>query len=219
MDVTTLEARPRRIFGKQCRYLRRGGITPANLYGAGMQSLAIQVDSRELSHILSTTSRNTPVQIAIMGEEGPRTAFIWRTQRHPLTGDVQHVDLYHVEATHRMRAEVPLLLTGVDPDLEKFDKRVLQYLQAVTVETLPLDLPTEIPVDCSGLTAVDEEVKVSDLAISDKLTLLTDLEVVIAKVGVITILAEPEVVEEGAEGAAGEQAQPEAEETKEEAEE
>ena len=213
MDVITLEARPRRIFGKQCRYLRRGGITPANLYGAGMRSLAIQVDSRELRHILATTSRNTPVQIAIMGEEGPRTAFIWRAQRHPLSGDVLHIDLYHVEATHRMRTEVPLVLTGVDPDLEKFGKRVLQYLHAVTVETLPLDLPTEITVDCSGLTEIDEEVKVSDLAISDKLTLLTAPEDVIAKVATITMLAE-------AEGAEAEEAQaePGAEEKKEETE-
>ena len=91
-----------------------------------------------------------------------------------------------------MRARVPLVLSGVDADLEKFDKRVTQQLDAVEVETLPLDLPTEIDVDCSALTEIDDEVKVGSLTISDKVLLLTDPDTVVAKVSAIVILAEPE---------------------------
>ena len=192
MNTTVLEARPRSILGKKSRFLRRAGITPANLYGASIDSIAIQLDTHALHHILATTSRNTPVQIAVLGEEENRTAFIWEVQRHPLTDAILHVDLYHVEATRRMRARVPLVLSGVDADLEKFDKRVTQQLDAVEVETLPLDLPTEIDVDCSALTEIDDEVKVGSLTISDKVLLLTDPDTVVAKVSAIVILAEPE---------------------------
>jgi len=210
MDSTTLEARPRKIFGKKCRYLRRGGITPANLYGAGLESIAVQVDSKTLNSLLAITSRNTPVQLSILGESAPRTAFIWSTQRHPLSGDVLHVDLYHVEATHRMRAQVPLLLENVNPDLEKFDLRVTQLQATVEIETLPLDLPTEILVDGSKLQKLDDEIKVAALTISDKVDLLTDPDNVVARVTAIRVLTAREV-EEGA-GVEGAEAEASAEE-------
>ena len=209
MDVVSLESRPRALLGKKCRYLRRSGITPANLYGAGVESIAIQIDSRALQQVMATTSRNTPVQISILGEAEPRTAFIWKTQRDPITDQVLHIDLYHVEATRRMRADVPLVLVGVDPDLEKLDKRVTQFINSVSVETLPLDLPTSFEVDCSALNEIDDEVRLASVAISDKVTLLTDPEGVIARVTVITVLAEPEPEEEEGEAAApGEEAAP-----------
>ncbi len=209
MDVVSLESRPRALLGKKCRYLRRSGITPANLYGAGVESIAIQIDSRALQQVMATTSRNTPVQISILGEAEPRTAFIWKTQRDPITDQVLHIDLYHVEATRRMRADVPLVLVGVDPDLEKLDKRVTQFINSVSVETLPLDLPTSFEVDCSALNEIDDEVRLASVAISDKVTLLTDPEGVIARVTGITVLAEPEPEEEEGEAAApGEEAAP-----------
>lgn len=208
MDLTKLEARPRKIFGKKCRYLRRSGITPANLYGAGFESVAVQVDSKELSLLLSTTSRNTPVQLSILGESEPRPAFIWGTQRDPLSGNVLHVDLYHVDVSRRMRAQVPLALENVSPDLEKFDRRLTQLQASIEVETLPLDLPASISVDCSSLTELDDEIKVIQLQISGKVDLLTEPDAVVARVTAIRVIAESEPglgaegeIEEGVEEA------------------
>ena len=83
MAITTLTASPRALFGKRSRYLRRAGITPANLYGAGIDSTALQVDSKTLVRTIVHTTRNTPVSLQIEGEADPRTIFIWSVQRDP----------------------------------------------------------------------------------------------------------------------------------------
>lgn len=188
----SLEARPRSLSGKKCRFLRRAGFTPANIYGASIESIPVQVGTKEVLDLLRSTSRNTPVKVSIKGEDQARIAFIWKVQREPVTGAVVHIDFYHVEAGHRMRAQVPLVLVNVDPNLEKLDRRINTMLHLIEVETLPEDLPTQINVDASTLKEVDDEVKVRDLNIGDKVHILTPGELGIAKVVGIAEVVEEE---------------------------
>lgn len=206
MATITLTASPRAILGKRSRYLRRAGITPANLYGAGIDSTALQVDTRHLINTIVQTTKNTPVSLQIEGEAEARTVFLWRVQRDPLTEDVLHVDLFHVEATRTMRATVPIYLDNVDPDLEKFSKRVNQLLNEVEVETLPMDLPEEIRLDGAQLQELDDEIKVEAIDLGDKVTVLTDPDLIIAKVFeyIERVEEEEEEVLEGEEGEEGE---------------
>jgi large subunit ribosomal protein L25 len=200
MNRTALEARPRRVFGKKTRFLRRAGYLPANLYGASIESVPMVVETKEIVRILTTTSKNTPLQLTIAGEGQARTAFVWGVQREPVTGALVHVDFYHVEAGHRMRAEVPLVLVNVHPDLEKLDRRINFMLHNVEVETLPEDLPTQIEVDATTLVEVDSEIRVKDLKISDKVHILTSGDQPVAKV--VGIVEEAEPAEPGAAAAA-----------------
>jgi large subunit ribosomal protein L25 len=191
-----LDVHPRAIFGKKVRFLRRAGFTPANLYGASIESIPVQVATKDLKDILRTTSRNTPLKVAVKGEAETRTAFVWAVQREPVTGDVLHVDFYHVEAGHRMRAQVPLVLINVDPNLEKLDRRINVMRTLIEVETLPEDLPTQIEVDATSLKEIDDEVKVRDLKISERVQVLTPAEFGIAKI--VGIVEEVEEVVPGA---------------------
>jgi len=204
-DQPTLAVRPRALKGKKSRFLRRAGITPANLYGAGLESVALQAEARELVRTIATTSRNTAIELRVHGEASPRTAFIWKIQRHPVSEEILHVDFYHVEATRTMRTSVPVVLENIDPDLEKFAKRVTQYIQMVEVESLPADLPTSIASDASGLQELEDSLKVAGLAVSDAVTILTDPEGLVARVTAIV-----ETAEEEAAVPAGEAAAPEA---------
>ena len=211
MAITTLTASPRALFGKRARYLRRAGITPANLYGAGIDSTALQVDTKDLVRTIVHTTRNTPVSLQIEGEADPRTVFIWSVQRDPLTENVIHVDFFHVEATRTMRATVPIYLDNVDPELDKFSKRVNQLLSEVEVETLPMDLPEEIRLDGAPLQELDDEIKVSAIELGDRVTILTDPDLIVAKV--FELIERVEEEDEVAEGVAeGEEAAAEGEE-------
>ncbi len=202
MSQVSLAARTRALRRKNNRFLRRAGITPANLYGAGLDSIALQVDTKALIRVLAGTVRNTPISLQIAGEAQPRTAFIWSLQRDPLTEDLLHIDFYHVEATRTMRAKVPLVLEGVDPLLERFKKRVAQLLDALDVECLPGDLPPQLRVDVTALKELGDSVAVSAIAIDDKVTVLTDPSTVVAKV--MTIVEVKEKVEEAPVEAAAE---------------
>ncbi len=193
MALATLEVRKRALQKKSSRFLRRAGITPANLYGAGIESLPLQVDTKALLKTISTTVRNTPVELRIAGESQPRTAFIWSIQRDPLTENLVHVDFYHVEATRRMRATVPVTLVNVDPLLERLKLRVTRLVSALEVECFPGDLPPSVTVDAAKLQALNDSIAASALRLGDRVTVLTPAEATVAKV--LPIIEVKEIVE------------------------
>ena len=171
MSPASIEVRRRTLTGKQNRFLRRAGITPANLYGAGIESLSLQVETKALLKTLATTSRNTPIELRVFGDASPRTAFVWKIQRDPLSEQVVHADFYHVDPTRKMRTRVPLVLEHVSSTLEKLDLRVALILEHIEVESLPADLPAEFRLDTSNLLQLDDAIRVSDIPVSANVTI------------------------------------------------
>ncbi|MSQ25067.1 MAG: 50S ribosomal protein L25 [Dehalococcoidia bacterium] len=226
MSPVSIEVRRRAITGKHNRFLRRAGITPANLYGAGIESLSLQVETKALLKTLAATSRNTPIELRVVGDSSPKTAFIWKIQRDPVSEQVVHADFYHVDPSRKMRAFVPVILENISSTLEKLDFRVVLILERIEVESLPADLPAEFHLDASSLLHLDDALRVSDLPVIEKVTLHAEPNAYVARV--LRIIHKVEVVEtpvaeataavptagdeakKAAEAAAGEEGKPEA---------
>jgi large subunit ribosomal protein L25 len=87
-----------------------------------------------------------------------------------------------------------------------------QPLRELNVEALPLEVPEHIDLDVSHM-ALGDTLRLADIAIPEGVTLLDDLETVVATVTAPTREEEPEAVEgeEGIEGEAGETPEGEAE--------
>lgn len=178
---TELRVSPRQVLGKRVKQLRRQGLTPANIYGRGVESLAVQVATEELRHVLRTAGRNEIVYLRVDGEK-PRPTFIRQIQRHPLTDEILHVDFYQISLTEKVRLDVPLTLVGDAPAVSTYRGTLLHSLNSVTVEGLPGDIPSHIEVDVSGLTELEQAIHVGELSIPPGVTVLTDPELVVAKV-------------------------------------
>ena len=52
MDKIVLKAQKRELQGRKVSQLRKQGVTPANLYGKGIKSVALQFDAKILEKIL-----------------------------------------------------------------------------------------------------------------------------------------------------------------------
>ena len=193
MSPISVEVRRRTINGKHNRFLRRAGITPANLYGAGIESLSLQIETKALLKTLASTSRNTPVELRVAGDSAPKTAFIWKIQRDPVSEQVVHADFYHVDPNRKMRAVVPVILDNISSTLEKLDLRVALLLEHIEVESLPADLPAEFRLDASKLLQLEDALRVSDLQVSGKVTLHAEPNAYVARV--LRIIHKVEVVE------------------------
>jgi large subunit ribosomal protein L25 len=195
---------PRSVLGKRVRALRRGGLTPANVYGHGVESRALQIETVTLVRTLRALERNAILSLCIEGEKAPRPVMVRDIQRNPVSDRILHVDFYQVSLTEKMRADVPLLLTGKAPAVDDFGGILLQSLESITVEALPTDMPSHVEVDISLLSGIDSSLHVKDLVLDPKLHLLTDPEVVIAKVAAPRLAAEIAAEEEAAAAAAEE---------------
>jgi large subunit ribosomal protein L25 len=224
MPEFVVPAESRSESGKNAnRRLREKGLIPGILYGAKKETLAVSVSPKEIGTILkSAAGANTLFDLDLGGQR--RKVILKEYQREPLKGHILHADFYEVALDKMLEVKVHLELTGV-PVGVKTQGGVLDFVtRELEVECLPADIPEKITIDVSHLE-LNRHFRVSELKLSDKVTVLTEPDVVIAHVvmpraeeevapaaaaeAVAPDAAEPEVIKKGkavAEGEAGEAA-------------
>ncbi len=184
------------------RRLRVKGIVPAVIYNDKAEARSIQVNGHDFQMLMRGHS-NTSLLMTLDLDGVETKVLVREVQRHPVSGNLIHVDFYEVSMTKKMRVDIPLRLVG-EPAGVTLSGGVLQHLlRQVTVECLPADLVESIDVDVSAM-AVGQSLTVGDVAIDPKLTLITDKDVAVAtvteqKVEEEAAPAEGEAAAEGAE--------------------
>jgi large subunit ribosomal protein L25 len=222
---TELKVAPRDVLGKKVKALRRQGVTPANIYGSHVESQSIQLSTEELRHVIKTAGRNDIVYLRLDGDE-PRPTFVRDIQQNPVTDAILHVDFLQISLREKVRADVPLHLVGLAPAVDTLGGILMHGLDHVSVEALPTEVPSFIEVDVTSLEEINQALHVSDVPVPEGVTILTDVEQVIAKVAPPAVEPEPEVAEEeeavegeaAEEGAEGEDAEGKAEASESESE-
>ena len=210
METIQLQLEPRSAIRKGVRRLRHQGITPVHVYGRGLQPIAAQAESRTLQRAVAQAGRNTPVGITGLPEvSSAHPIFVREVQRDPISGSILHVDFFQVEATQRVEGEVPITIVGEAPAVRLLEGLLVQNLQALRVQCLPLDMPRELQVDVSGLKDFEMSIYVKELRVPSQVTVLSDPEELVVRVnpprraveGVEAAEEAPEAVaEEGEEG-------------------
>ncbi len=193
MEEITIDAQPRTVTGKQVRQLRRDGLVPAVVYGHRTEPFAVQIEERALRHILQRVGGNQLIRLRVGDGGAPRMVLLREVQREPVKRRPLHVDFYEVVMTERIRAEIPVRLTGESPLVRRGDGLLYRGVESVEVECLPSDLMAQIDIDVSQLVEIDQEITVGDLQLGEQYEVLSDLSEVLARV--IPVQQE-EVVEE-----------------------
>lgn len=200
MDQLPLQVQKRVVLGKGLKALRRAGFIPANLYGHGAESLALQVSGNVLQHALGKAGRNVLIALGIDGDS-PRLAMVRNVQHDPRTHRLLHVDFYAVMTTEKITAEVPLVIVGEAPAVTRHNGILINTLTHVEVECFPQDIPSSLEVDVSGLLEIDQAIHVKDIVVPPGVTLLADAEETVARVMPPRVLTAEEAAEAAVEKA------------------
>ena len=210
-DKITLKVENRDIFGKKVKALRKQGLTPGVVYGAGIEPLAIQADSREVARVYAAAGKHTPVQLS--GTKR-RIAMIKDAELHATkSGIVRHIAFHAVRADEPVVAEVPIRLTGIgDSPAERAGLIVLQAIEKVEVKALPMELPEALEVSIENLTNEGDRLTIGDIELPKGVELIdkddgregTDDDNVTVKDLVIANVYEPSALAAANEAAAGE---------------
>ena len=177
----SIDGQPRGEVGKRVRYLRRQGITPANLYGRGMESVSFQVETRELERIVYEGAKSALVNVSVGGEQ--YSALLRALQRHPVTRFPLHAEFFRVELDKLIQTQVPIHVVGEAPAARLPMALVSQIMHEITVECFPADIPPAIEVDLSPLVEIGDSIFVRDLATPDDATILAEPEQVVVRAG------------------------------------
>jgi len=198
MDRPVLIAEKRDVIGKKVSVLRREGKLPAVIYGKDFKSTPILLDLKETTKTLSTLTSSSLVTVDISGKK--HAALVRDSQKDFIRGNYLHIDFQAVSLTEKIRANVYIEIVGVAPAVKDFNGVVVNGLNELEVESLPEDLPEKLTVDISSLKQIGDGIFVKDLDLSEKVTVLSNLEDMVV---IITGAAPEEVEEEGLEEVEG----------------
>ncbi len=190
MKKLEIAAHPRDTFGKGTKVLRRTGITPAHLFGHGIESQALQVETAPLEKLLAEAGTSRVLSLSVDKHGKSVNVLVREIQRDAPSGQLLHVDFYELKATEKVRLEIPIHFVG-QPLAEKNKKGLLlENIRALEIECLPKDIPSTLEIEVSHLAEPGEAIHVKDLKHMKGVTILRDPEEVIAKI------EHPRVIEE-----------------------
>lgn len=190
MDTISLDVSSRDVLRKKVKALRRTGMVPLHLYGRGLPSRSLQADSSTVTKIVKQVGHNIPLYLNLEDTKEQDLVFVREIQHHPITNRILHVDFYRVDISQRVKGDVPITLLGEAPAVRIHHGILMQTLHVLSVECLPMEMPERIEIDISGLNELDQGIRVSDYAPGSGITVLSDSEELIVRVGA------PRVVEE-----------------------
>ena len=193
MAKLVLEAQERKETGRKVKRLRKQGILPANIYGNKVKSLAISVSLDDFKKIFKEAGETNVIELKV-GKD-PRPVLIHNLQVDPVSDIPIHADLLQVDLKVKVTAKIPVVLVGESPAEKQGLGIVVQYIDEVEVEALPMDLPEKFELDATKLENIDGQYQVKDLVYEkSKITVSDDPENVIAKIE--ESKKEEEIVEE-----------------------
>lgn len=172
--------------------LRASGRIPAVMYGAAVDdTTSLHVDARDLYHVLHTPAgMNVIVRLQLDGDEV--LAMPRELQRHPVRGDLFHVDFVTIDRDTLVRVEVPVRLQGGEkvaaPGV------VTHILHHIPIRVGPLDIPDQFELDVADME-IGDTLRVEEIDLPEGAEF--DIE---ADRTVVTITA-PTIVEEDEEEA------------------
>lgn len=207
-EKIVLKAQKRELKGKKVKQLRRQGLLPAVLYGAGVEPMALVLDAHDATLTLRDVAASTLLYVDVEGTEYP--VLVRERQRDVLKGNLLHVDFLAVSMSETIRTTITLVLVGESPIVKSGDAMLNTGVNEIDVEALPSALVNEIEVDVSVLTQPEQAIYVRDLKLPEGITVLTDGdELVVGTIAqyeapeeeeteeLMDMPAEPEVIERG----------------------
>jgi large subunit ribosomal protein L25 len=162
MEQVNLRGYTGRAHGsRESRRVRREGAVPAVVYGHGLEALPVAVDRRELYAVLHTEAGlNALINLQVNGDEYLTVAR--EVQRHPVRGDIIHLDFIRISLDEAIEAEVPVEFIGIPVGVREGKGIVETPSASVVVSALPANIPSHITLDITNLK-VGDSLRVSDL--------------------------------------------------------
>ncbi|WP_319408168.1 50S ribosomal protein L25/general stress protein Ctc [uncultured Desulfosarcina sp.] len=170
-----LKASQREAVGNgSSRVLRRDGKIPAILYGPNTEPIKLSIDKLELEPIFKSGAvAQKLLKLQIEGADDTRNVMIKEMQRHPVSHNLLHLDLYEVSMDHKIKVMVPVVTTGKCIGVEMGG--MLQLIRReLEVFCLPDRIPEKITIDITDLD-IGDSFHVEDLALEGEVEIPADV--------------------------------------------
>jgi large subunit ribosomal protein L25 len=194
-DTTKLVVESREVgSSRDARRLRGQGRVPGVVYGGEGDSVAVQVDARELRNALAHGGAVIDLQL---GGDKAQPVVVKEEQRDPVSGRLLHVDFLRVRLDRVIQATTVVELDGGEEAPGVKEGGVLeQVTREINIEALPTAIPDAVHLDVSEMN-INDTLTLAALTAPEGVTLLDDPEeTVLATLTPPRVEEEPEIEEE-----------------------
>jgi large subunit ribosomal protein L25 len=149
------------------RRLRREGMVPAIIYGAGRPPRALAFDqNRVIQQLENESFYSSILNIKVRGKS--QAAILKDVQRHPAKPQIMHMDFQRIVEDEEIKMLVPIHFLGEDvaPGVKQGGGKPQHMVTEVEVVCLPKHLPEYLDIDVSELE-LDEMLKLSDIKLPE----------------------------------------------------
>ena len=147
------------------RRLRRQGMVPAVIYGAGRDPRNLMFDHNKVLRQLEDPSFYSSILNVKVGEKS-RAAIVKDIQRHPSKKQIIHIDLQRIVEDEQIKMQIPIHYLGEEDavGVKIGGGTVTKIMTELEISCLPKDLPEFLEVDISELE-LDQMLNVSDISL------------------------------------------------------
>lgn len=181
MQREKFKVEKRTVVGKKVRKIRKEGLLPTNIYGKDFKSVACQLPLKEFKNVYKKVHETGLVDLNFDSQTLP--VLIHNVQFDPRDHEILHADFYKVDLKEKIKANIPVV--SIDESPAVIDKKglLLQIVSELEVEALPTDLPEKLEVSIANLKEVGEEILASSIKAPSGVTILTDPNKIVLKIG------------------------------------
>jgi large subunit ribosomal protein L25 len=181
MENLKLEAQ-KRDKNENVKFLIKTGLVPAVVYGPHLKiNKLIKVKINELKKVVAAAGESSLIDLIVDGKKEGKV-LIKEEQRDPVKDSLIHADLYEVDMTKEISAEIPLHFIGESKAVKELSGVLIRSINEIEVKCLPANLVNHIDVDISSLNTFSDVIKIHDLKLPAGIKLVRETDDVVATV-------------------------------------
>ncbi|GAG35264.1 unnamed protein product, partial [marine sediment metagenome] len=123
----------------------------------------IEINLKEFKEIYKEAGGSSLISLEVGGTK--YLVLIHEIKKHPLTGELVHVDFYQPILTEEVEATIPLVFEGESLAVKELGGTLVREIQEVEVKALPQNLPHEIKVNIETIKTFEDEILIKDLEV------------------------------------------------------
>ena len=154
----------REATGKKLKSLRKEGLIPSVVYGAGEPVLTAS-EYVATEKVLLEAGYHSPIDLTIAGKK--QLAIVKDVQVDPVSRKIVNVEFHAVSANAAVEATTPIVIINFEASEASkiYHYAMTQALEEIDVKAKPADLPKELTIDATNLKDVDDKLVLSDIVL------------------------------------------------------
>jgi len=147
------------------RALRAQLQIPGVLYGDHIESRHFSIPLGEAAKLRTAGGKTGLIDIQIEGEDKLAKAIVQDIQTDPISGKLEHIDLYQVRMDRKLHTDLHLVFIGESVAVKDLGGVLVKQHTELPIECLPGDLVSSIDVSIEPIKTFEDVIRVKDVTL------------------------------------------------------